>query len=280
MSRARQGQVLRLGGAGGGPGHLLAGMLLFCLALPVVALLASSSREALTAGLRDPRVLPALLLSLRSTFVSLALVLLTGTPLAWWLARSPGRLRGLLEPWVQLPIVLPPAVMGVALLDAFGRNGVLGPWLSALGLQIPFTTTAVVLAQVIVSAPFYVQSAAAAFGEVDDDLLMVARTLGASPTRAFLRVAVPVALPGLVSGAALCWARAVGEFGATLLFAGSLPGRTQTLPLAIFAALEADLDTARAIALILAVLAVGVLMVMRLLPRRGSRLRPRVGGVS
>ncbi|MEZ4425595.1 MAG: ABC transporter permease [Gemmatimonadota bacterium] len=270
----------RIGGSGGPVAHLLAVALLGCLILPVVALVLAGSPAALGAGLRDPALGAALLLSLRTTLFSLTVVLVTGTPLAWWLARSSSRARRLLEPWVELPIVLPPAVLGVALLDAFGRGGLFGPALSAAGVQIPFTTAAVVLAQVVVAAPFYVQSAAAAFREVDDDLLMVARTLGASPARAFRSVAVPAALPGLVSGAALCWARAVGEFGATLLFAGSLPGRTRTLPLAIYTALETDLDAARATAVVLALVAVGVLLLLRLSIRVWSRRLGRGGGAA
>ena len=197
-------------------------------------------------------------------------VVAAGTPLAWWLAASSGRWARGVEQLVDLPIVLPPAVLGIALLQTFGRNGLLGGSLEALGLQVPFTTAAVVLTQVVVASPFYVQSAAAAFRRVDRDLLIVARTLGRSPAGAFFGVAVPVALPGLVSGAALAWARAIGEFGATLLFAGNLPGRTQTAPLAIYTALESDVQAAVALSLVLAAVAVLLLLGLRALP--GGRL--------
>lgn len=252
------------------PGRPLGFALLALLLLPVLALGLAASPADLAAGVAHPLFAPALWLSLRTTLVSLALVVLTGTPLAWWLARSPARVARIAEVAVGLPIVLPPAVVGVGLLQAFGRRGLLGPGLSALGLGIPFTESAVVLAQVVVSAPFYVQAATAALRRVDIDLLLVARTLGASPRQAFLRVALPVALPGLLGGAGLAWARALGEFGATLLFAGSLSGRTQTMPLAIYAALQSDLRAALAIALVL-----GALAVVSLLGLRGALGRGR-----
>jgi molybdate transport system permease protein len=157
-------------------------------------------------------------------------------------------------------------VVGIALLHTFGRSGLFGSELAMLGIQIPFTTAAVVLAQVVVSAPFYVQAATAAFGRVDGDLLIVARTLGQSPAGAFFRVALPLALPGLIGGAALSWARALGEFGATLLFAGNLSGTTQTMPLAIYTALESDIRVALALALVLAGVSVVLLVSLRAVP--------------
>src|SRR5690606_7726448 len=132
------------------------------------------------------------------------------------------------------PVVLPPAVVGVALLQAFGHRGLLGPVLDSLSLRVPFTESAVVLAQLVVSAPFFVQAGANAFRKVDADVILVARALGATRSIAFRRVAVPIALPGLIVGASLAWARALGEFGATLLFAGNMTGKTQTMPLAIY----------------------------------------------
>jgi molybdate transport system permease protein len=151
--------------------------------------------------------------------------------------------------------VLPPAVAGLGLLLAFGQRSPLGALLARAGLGVPFTTAAVVLAQIFVSAPFYVEAALAAFRRLDANLLVIARTLGAGPARVLFRVALPLAAPGLSSGLALAWARALGEFGATLMFAGSLSGRTQTLPLAIYAALESDLRAARALSLVLVVIA-------------------------
>jgi molybdate transport system permease protein len=237
-------------------GHALGGALLAFLALPIVALLATSGPAAWLAGLRDPITLPALLLSLATTAVSLALVVVTGTPLAWWLARTRGRTARAVETLVQLPIVTPPAVAGLALLLAFGRRGL-------LGTELAFTPFAVVLAQVFVAAPFYVQAAASAFAAVDDRLLVVARTLGASRTRVLFAVALPLARRGLVAGAALAWARALGEFGATLMFAGNLSGRTQTLPLAVYTALEGNLAASQALAVLLVLVALALLLVVR-----------------
>lgn len=240
--------------------------MLLILALPLVALAGASSPGDLAAGARSPLFAPALWLSTRTTLVSLAVVVLAGTPLAWWMASRPGRRSRIVESLVDLPIVVPPAVMGIALLEAFGRNGLFGPALSSLGLHIPFTTAAVVAAQVVVSAPFYIQASATAFRRVDEDLLIVARTLGHSRSSAFFRVAVPLALPGMVAGAALCWARALGEFGATLLFAGNFPGTTQTMPLAIYTALESDARVAVALSLVLVGASAFLLFPLRTVP--------------
>lgn len=241
--------------------------LLTLIVLPVFALALSSSPSDLAAGVHHPSFLPALALSARTTVISLAIVVITGTPLAWWLAVGSPRYTRVIELLVVLPIVIPPAVLGVAMLETFGRSGLFGPALDALGVQVPFTTTAVVLAQVVVAAPFYVESAAIAFRRVDVDLLLVARTLGASSVSAFFRIALPVASTGLLAGAALSYARSIGEFGATLLFAGNLPGTTQTMPLAIYTTLESDVRAALAISLVLVGVAVLLLLVVRLGPQ-------------
>jgi molybdate transport system permease protein len=252
---------------GKGVAPFLALLLLALLLLPLAALFLSSSPAQLLEGIRHPLVLPALALSAKTSALSLAIMVFTGVPLAWIFARRPSRTTRMLEALVDLPIVLPPAVVGIALLLAFGKKGLFGPWLEAMGLSVAFNTGAVVLAQVVVAAPFFVQSATSAFRRVDEDLLVVARTLGASPARAFFKVAIPVALPGLLGGATLAWARAIGEFGATLLFAGNLKGITQTMPLAIYTTLESDVGAAVAIALLLAVAAICVLLAIRLFPR-------------
>ena len=244
----------------GSLGGLLALVLLGLLVLPIVALATSSDLAQLRAGLADPRFWPALWLSLQTTGISLALTVVMGTPLAWWLASSRSRLATIAEVLIDLPIVIPPAVAGIALLATFGRQGLLGPALDALGVSIPFSRAAVILAQIVVASPFYVQAAANAFRKVDPDMLIVARSLGASPAGALVRVALPVARPGLIVGASLAWARALGEFGATLLFAGNRVGETQTMPLAIFSALESDLRLAVVFSLVLAGLG-GVLLV-------------------
>lgn len=262
------------------PGTTLAAMLLILLGLPMAALALSSSPTEILAGVRHALFLPALSLSARTTLLSLLIVVVTGTPLAWWLAASPPdqKRTRIVELIVDLPIVLPPAVVGIALLQTFGRNGLFGPQLGALGISIPFTSAAVVVAQVVVSAPFFVQSAANAFRKVDRDLMIVARTLGASPAQAFFRVAIPVALPGLLAGAALALARSIGEFGATLLFAGNLPGATQTMPLAIFTTLESDVRAALAISLVLAGVAVLLLFGLRLGPHLFKQWRAQSRG--
>jgi molybdate transport system permease protein len=251
---------------------IVAAPMLGQLALPLLALAMSSSPTDLWAGVADPLFAPALWLSARTTLLSLAIVVGTGTPLAWWLAVGPVRRTRAVELIVDLPIVMPPAVVGIALLQTFGRGGVFSAPLDFLGLQIPFTTTAVVLAQVVVSAPFYVQAAAAAFRRVDPDLLLVGRTLGRSSRGAFVAIAVPLALPGLIGGAALAWARALGEFGATLLFAGNLPGATQTMPLAIYMALESDVRVAVVLSLVLAGVSVLLLFALRAAPSAWSLL--------
>jgi molybdate transport system permease protein len=243
------------------------------LALPVIALVVSSSPESVWSGFEDPAFNQALWLSARTSCISLLILVTLGTPLAWWLAVTNNSQRRAVELVVDLPIVLPPAVVGIALLQAFGRQGLLGELLASVQLQVPFTEVAVVLAQVTVASPFYIQGAAQAFRRIDPDLLIVSRSLGHSALGTFFRVTVPLALPGLVGSAALSWARALGEFGATLLFAGNLPGTTQTMPLAIYMALESNVDLALALSLALALLSVLLLFVLRWLPNllSGSR---------
>jgi molybdate transport system permease protein len=249
---------------------LPAGLLFAFLFLPLLGLLFGMSSEDVGRAFASPLVGQALALSLATTLVSLLVILLLGTPLAWLLARAHGRLARGIETLVELPIVVPPAVAGVALLLAFGRQSPLAGWLLPEGGSLALTTTAVVLAQIFVAAPLYVLSAKTALREVDDDLVLVARSFGASPLTVFLRVAVPLARPGLIAGALLAWARALGEFGATLMFAGNLQGRTQTLPLAIYTALEADLGTARVLSALLVGMAFSLLLAVRAWTARGA----------
>jgi len=246
----------------------LSGALLLLVLLPIAGLLFTSSPAELLRGLRDPLVAPAIRLTITTTLASLVLIVLGGTPLAWLIARGRGRTWRVLETVTQLPVVLPPAVAGVALLLAFGRRGLLGPGLAVLGVGLPFSTAAVVLAQSFVAAPFYVQAAVAAFRRLDPDLVLVARTLSASWPRVFFTVALPLSWPALAGGAALSWARALGEFGATLMFAGNLTGRTQTLPLTIYTALESDLQTAQSLSIILVAVAFALLVAIRAGGRR------------
>ncbi len=243
---------------------IVGALLVAFLTLPVLSLFVSTNGVDLRLGLGHPLVWPALRLSLLTTSISLATVVLLGTPLAWSLARTHGRVARAIETVAKLPIVVPPAVAGVALLFAFGRRGVLAGWLFPEGWSVTFTTVAVVMAEVFVSAPFFVQAATSAFRRVDPRAVIVARTFGASPLRVFFRVAVPLAAPGLIAGAAMSWARSLGEFGATLMFAGNLQGETQTLPLAIYTALESDMRAAQALSIILVIVAFALLLLVRM----------------
>ena len=250
-------------------GGVAAALLVVLLAVPLVALVWRTLQlGALLPALQNPVVLAALRLSVLTSFASLGLAVLLGTPLAYALARLPFPGRGAVEALVEVPIVLPPAVAGIALLMAFGRRGLLGAPLADAGVTLAFTTAAVVVAQSFVAIPFYVRSARAGFQGVDRELEQTAYTLGESPLGTFRRVTVPLAFPSLLAGAVLCWARALGEFGATIMFAGSFRGRTQTMPLAIYAALESDLGAALALGTILVAVSVAVLAAVRLITRR------------
>lgn len=249
----------------------LGGVLVIVLSAPVVALLVKTPPDVLLTGLAHPQVWAALRLSAVTTFASLLVVVIFGTPLAWVLSQQDSRFARWLETVLLLPMVIPPAVSGLTLLLAFGRRGV---FTNALGLEssVAFTSAAVVIAQVFVSAPYYVQAGLSVFRSLDASVLLVARTLGARPWKLFWRIAVPLASSGLISGAAVSWARALGEFGATLMFAGNLEGVTQTLPLAIYTAAESDLRVAQALSLVLVMVAFGVLFIMRRSSPSGTRV--------
>jgi molybdate transport system permease protein len=236
------------------------------LVVPVVAIFLRVPPADLLHALGRDVTRDALLVSLKTSAIAHAAVLLFGTPAAWVLARKRFRGRGLVLALVELPLVLPPAVAGIALLAAFGRAGLLGDELDALGIQIPFTQTAVVLAVAFVESPFYLRGAIAAFEAVDASLLDAARTLGASPARVFARVGLPLAAGGLGAASALALARGLGEFGATIIFAGSLQGVTQTLPLAIYAQFEQDFDTALAISALFILIGAVLLVGLKLYP--------------
>jgi molybdate transport system permease protein len=204
------------------------------LLVPIVAVFANVSPSRLLDALGEESAREALLLSLKTTLIALAIVVVVGTPTAYLLAARDFPGRSVVLTIIELPLVMPPAVAGIALLAAFGPKGILGGWVADAGIELVFQTAGVVVALVFVSAPFFLRQAVAAFAAVDGRLLEAARTLGAGPFRAFATVAVPSARGGLASGIALSWGRALGEFGATLLFAGSLQGVTRTAPLAIF----------------------------------------------
>jgi molybdate transport system permease protein len=244
---------------------LLAALLaLAFLALPVIAIFAHSSPGRLLDQLSNPVVKDAFVVSVKTSLIAQLLIVAVGTPAAYLLAsrRFPGRGLALLV--VELPLVLPPAVAGIGLFVALGRSGLLGSTLEAFGVEIPFTQAAVVLAITFVASPLYVRTAIAAFEAVDPDLVAASRTLGAGPSRTFFRVALPLARGGLAAGAALAFARALGEFGATIMFAGSLRGVTQTLPLAIYEQFSLDFDTALAMGALLVVVSVVLLVSLKL----------------
>jgi molybdate transport system permease protein len=234
------------------------------LAVPIAALILRASPSRVAASLADSTVSSAAWLSLTTASCATALAVLLGTPLAFVLARWRFRGRSALDTLVDLPMVLPPAVAGVALLVAFGRRGLVGQWLSAAGLEIAFTRWAVVLAQFFVASPYFVRAAAGAFARVDRDLEEAAALDGASRWDVFRYVTVPLAWPALFGGAVTAWARALGEFGATIIFAGNFPGRTQTMPLAIYMGFEVELDVALTLAVILLTTSCAVLAAVRL----------------
>jgi molybdate transport system permease protein len=234
------------------------------LTLPVVAIFVNSSPAKLIDSLGDPRALDALWLSLRTTAAALAIILLVGTPAAYLLATRSFRGRAVAITLIELPLVLPPAVAGIALLAALGPKGILGDSLDAAGIELTLTTAAVVVALTFVASPFYVRQAIAAFAAVDPTLMDASRTLGASEARGFARVMIPSAMPGLAAGAALALGRALGEFGATLMFAGSFQGITQTAPLAIYDGFATDFDAALALSAVLVAVSAAILLSAKL----------------
>ena len=236
------------------------------LLLPIAAIFLRVPLAELIAKMGSDAAVDALVVTLKTNVVANALILLVGTPAAYLIATRRFRARPLVITLVELPLVLPPAVAGIGLLAAFGRAGLLGGSLETLGLSIPFTQTAVVLAVTFVAAPFYLRTAIAAFEGVDPDLTGAARTLGASPARTFRRVALPLASGGLAAGAALAFARGIGEFGATIMFAGSLQGVTQTLSLAVYEQFDIDFDTALAIGAELVIVSGAVLLAVKIVP--------------
>jgi len=250
---------------------IAAAILVAFIVLPLAALYAHLAPAAFARAIAGAPAQAALRISLLTTSCSLALTLVLGTPLAYVLARRQFPGRTLVDAIVDLPIVVPPAVAGLALLFVFGRYGLAAPLFEPLHVRIAFTTAAVVLAQLFVAAPFYVRSARAGFAAVERSYEEASATLGMGPLRTFARVTVPLALPALAGGAVLAWARALGEFGATIMFAGNLRGVTQTLPLAVYLGLESgDLDLASALALVLVTIALAVVVATRLLERRAA----------
>ena len=255
-------------------GWLLVGALalaLCFLTLPILAIFLDTSPLGLVRSLGEEGALEALRLSLQCTAIAVAIIVMVGTPAAYLLATRSFRGRSALITLVELPLVLPPAVAGIGLLAALGPRGVLGGLVEDAGLQLVLSTAGVILALTFVAAPFYLRQAQAAFEALDRTWLDVSRTLGASEARTFLRIAIPSAGPGLIAGLALAWGRALGEFGATLMFAGSFRGITQTVPLAIYERFSTDFTAALALSAVLVALSAAILLSAKLAGARAPR---------
>ena len=251
----------------------VSGLAFLLLLLPILALVGQGIGSRAWQGLpHSDAILTAILLSFTSTLAVVCLAALLGTPLAYVLARHSFTGRHIVSLFIELPIVMPPAVAGLALLLTFGRRSLIGSLLSEAGIIIPFSVVAVIIAQFFISAPFYIRSAQTGFSGIPAEIEDAARVDGASGWRMFWHITLPVAWPALVSGLILCWARALGEFGATILFAGNLQGRTQTMPLLVYAVFERDINAAIWTGLILVALALAALALSQWFARAQDKL--------
>jgi molybdate transport system permease protein len=241
--------------------------LLALLMLPILALVLKTPPMTLLRYLGSSSIHQAISLSLVTSTATAAMVIVLGLPLAYLLARRRFRGQRLVEVLIDLPTVLPPAVAGLALLMAFGRRGLIGSWLQTLGIEIAFTPAAVMMAQMFVAAPYYIKTASVGLAGVSVDLERAAALDGAGTLQVLRYITLPLAWRGIVGGIVLCWARALGEFGATIIFAGNYPGRTQTMPLAVYLGFEIDLNLALTLGVILLVLSFGILLAVRAILR-------------
>ena len=256
-------------GVGVGALALLAGF----IALPILSLVIWTVSNSAWQEMTSPAAVDALLLSARTTAISMAIILLVGTPAAYVLARYDFPGKRIVNTLVDLPAVLPPSAAGIALLLAFGRVGLIGEQLTAFGITISFTTAAVVLAELFVATHFYVRQATVGFGQIERGIEEAALVDGGGPITVFLKVTIPLAFPALLAGAVTAWARALGEFGGTIIFAGNIQGVTQTIPLAIFSELERDFDAAVALSVLVLGFAFVVILTARYLTRKAEEVR-------
>lgn len=270
-SESRTGRVRRSEPGDGGWWKTLSLPMLVFLFLPLAALVLRAAPVQVWSKLGSAAVHQAIVLSLTTALITTLATVVFGTPLAYLLAHDGKGWRRVAETVIDLPTVLPPAVAGVALLMAFGRRGLLGGVLDSMGIQVTFTTAAVVLAQTFVASPYYIRSAITSFSEVDIELRHSAALDGAGEWQIFRHVMAPIAWSGLLSGSVMAWARAMGEFGATIIFAGNFPGRTQTMPLAIYLGFEMDLNTALALSVILLASSFLTLLAAKSFLRRENR---------
>lgn len=247
---------------------ILVGLAVLFIGIPLLALLLRVPPGLLFVSLQDPVVLDALSLSLVTAGISTIIVIGFGTPVAYINARCQYPGKKIIDTITDLPVVLPPAVAGLALLMAFGRRGLVGQYLDLLGIEIAFTTIAVIMAQVFVASPFYIRQARTSFAGVNRVYEQAARTLGVSPLRTFFTITAPLALAGILSGTVMTFARALGEFGATIMFAGNLQGKTQTMPLAIYGALQGDMDVSLVLAVIFVVISFAVIIMIKYLTEK------------
>lgn len=243
--------------------NLLALPMLIFVIVPLAALFLRTSFDNFATTLGQPQVRMAISLSLTSSLVATATALLAGTPVAYLLARRNFRFHHIIDTVIDLPTILPPAVAGMALLMAFGRRGLFGPLLASFGINIPFTLVAVIMAQTFVAAPFYIKAAAIGFSGIDPELKQAAALDGASRWQTFRYVTLPLSWRSLVSGSVMTWARALGEFGATILFAGNFQGKTQTMPLAIYVGFETDINIALTLSIILVCFSFLILLIVK-----------------
>jgi molybdate transport system permease protein len=242
--------------------------LILLFSVPVLMLFTRTSLPELVANVGSETVLQAIRVSFRTTLVSVGLIFILGTPLAYLMGRHQFRFKKALDALIDLPLVLPPSVAGLALLITLGRRGPIGGWLEGFGAEIAFTATAVVIAQIFIAAPFYVRSATLGFASVDAEIEQAARIDGASRWQVFRFLIMPLSRLAVLTGLIMSWARALGEFGATILFAGNFPGRTQTMPIAIYLGFERDLGSALTLSVILVVISAVSLLVIKVLVSR------------